>query len=126
MILYVRRDQHDPVPGLEHHMKTLCRNESSNWSKTWAILFCGNGLAVNYTGTFRVGTLIIATVLNVENSIKAKNPDCFSSVTLFRNVMSVLEKHGYRLHVRRFVLDLFEPEVMRRVVLGDDVDDVNI
>ena len=37
--------------------------------------------------------------------------------------MAVLESHAYRLHVRRFVLDLFGPEVMRRVVLGDDEGD---
>ena len=65
-------------------------------------------------------------VLKVENSVKAQNPDCFSSVALFRTIMSVLEKHAYRLHVRRFVLDLFEPSVMRRVVLGDDGDDIDV
>lgn len=32
----------------------------------------------------------------------------------------MLESHAFRLHVRRFVLDLFGPDVMRRVVLGDD------
>lgn len=37
--------------------------------------------------------------------------------------MRVLETHAFRLPVRRFVLDLFGKNVMRRVVLDDDDDD---
>ena len=34
--------------------------------------------------------------------------------------MVLLECHNYRLPVRRFVIDLFDKAVMRRVVLEDD------
>ncbi len=37
--------------------------------------------------------------------------------------MRVLETHAFRLPVRRFVLDLFGKNVMRRIVLDDDDDD---
>lgn len=39
--------------------------------------------------------------------------------------MRVLESHAFRLPVRRFVLDLFGKNAMRRIVLddGDDDDD---
>lgn len=37
--------------------------------------------------------------------------------------MRVLESHAFRLPVRRFVLDLFGKNVMRRIVLEDDDDD---
>ncbi len=36
--------------------------------------------------------------------------------------MRVLETHAFRLPVRRFVLDLFDKNVMRRIVLDDDDD----
>lgn len=36
--------------------------------------------------------------------------------------MRVLETHAFRLPVRRFVLDLFGKNVMRRIVLDDDDD----
>lgn len=34
--------------------------------------------------------------------------------------MNLLERHHYRLPVRRFVIDLFDKSLMRRVVLEDD------
>jgi len=34
--------------------------------------------------------------------------------------MSLLERHHYRLPVRRFVIDLFDKNLMRRIVLEDD------
>lgn len=37
--------------------------------------------------------------------------------------MHVLEAHAFRLPVRRFVLDLFDKKVMRRMVLDDGDDD---
>ncbi|KAK4690981.1 rapamycin-insensitive companion of mTOR, partial [Lecanoromycetidae sp. Uapishka_2] len=56
-------------------------------------------------------------------SIKTKSPDQFSSVALFRKVMVILEKHNFRLPVRRFVIDLFDKSVMRRIVLDDESGD---
>ena len=37
--------------------------------------------------------------------------------------MRVLETHPFRLPVRRFILDLFDKSVMRRMVLDDYDDD---
>lgn len=56
-------------------------------------------------------------------NIKSKAPEHFTSVPLFRKVMAILESHTFRLPVRRFILDLFDKSVMRRVVLDDDDDD---
>ena len=52
--------------------------------------------------------------------IKSRAPDIFNSVALFRQVMLILEKHSFRLHVRRFLIDLFDKSVMRRIVLEED------
>ena len=52
--------------------------------------------------------------------IKTKAPDLFTSVALFGKVMLILEKHSFRLHVRRFLIDLFDKTVMRRIVLEED------
>ena len=61
--------------------------------------------------------------------IKSKAPDLFTSVPLFRKIMLILEKHNFRLHVRRFLIDLFDKTVMRRIVLeedyGNDDDDAS-
>ena len=52
--------------------------------------------------------------------IKTKAPDLFTSVALFGKIMLILEKHSFRLHVRRFLIDLFDKTVMRRIVLEED------
>ena len=52
--------------------------------------------------------------------IKSNAPELFTSVALFRKIMVVLEKHNFRLQVRRFLIDLFDKTVMRRMVLEDE------
>ena len=52
--------------------------------------------------------------------IKTKAPELFTSVALFRRIMLILEKHSFRLPVRRFLIDLFDKTVMRRIVLEED------
>ena len=51
--------------------------------------------------------------------LKAKKPELFSSVALFEEVMEVLEKHNFRLLVRRFVLDMFDKDILRQIVLEE-------
>lgn len=55
--------------------------------------------------------------------IKTKAPELFSSVALFRKIMLILEKHNFRLPVRRFLIDLFDKTIMRRIVLEEDYGD---
>ncbi|KAI9673408.1 MAG: hypothetical protein M1817_002870 [Caeruleum heppii] len=52
--------------------------------------------------------------------IKAKKPAGFRDPALFRRVMGILERHHYRLPVRRFIIDLFEKSVLKQVVLEDE------
>lgn len=52
--------------------------------------------------------------------IKSKTPKKFSSVSLFRKVMFILESHDFRLPVRRFIINLFNKSVMRQIVLDDE------
>lgn len=52
--------------------------------------------------------------------IKSKAPELFTSAALFRRVMLILEKHNFRLPVRRFLIDLFDKRIMRRIVLEED------
>ncbi|MCJ1363052.1 hypothetical protein MMC16_002158 [Acarospora aff. strigata] len=54
------------------------------------------------------------------HGIKAKKPEGFREPQLFHKVMRLLERHHYRLLVRRFVIDLFDKHLMRRIVLEDD------
>ncbi len=52
--------------------------------------------------------------------IKSKAPELFSSVALFHKIMLILEKHNFRLPVRRFLIDLFDQTIRRRIVLDED------
>ena len=53
-------------------------------------------------------------------NMKASMPEQFASIALFRKVMRVLEKYNFRLQVRRFVMDLFDKSMMRRIVMEDE------
>jgi rapamycin-insensitive companion of mTOR len=48
--------------------------------------------------------------------LKANHPANFASSDLYKQVMALLEAYRYRLHVRRFILDLFERSVVEEVV----------
>lgn len=54
--------------------------------------------------------------------IKAAKPPSavFADTRLFRKIMVVMECHHFRLPVRRFVIDLFDRGVMRRIVLDEE------
>lgn len=54
------------------------------------------------------------------HAIKLKSPELFSSVSLFKKVLLILEGHNFRLPARRFILDSFDKDVLRRIVLDDD------
>lgn len=49
-----------------------------------------------------------------------KHVDAFSSVELYRKVRDLLGSHNFRLPVRRFLLDLFDKGVMRKMVLDEE------
>ena len=75
---------------------------------------------------------VLSTVVNLCNTvltkkaagellrIKAKSPEQFASIPLFRKVMQVLESYNLRLQIRRFVIDLFDKGIMRRIVLEEE------
>jgi hypothetical protein len=52
--------------------------------------------------------------------IKAKRVPGFRQPALFKKVMTLLESHHFRLTVRRFVIDLFDRNVMRQIVLDEE------
>ena len=57
------------------------------------------------------------------NHIKVKKAPGFRQPQLFSKVMTVLECHHFRLPVRRFVVDLFDKAVMRKIVLEEESSD---
>ncbi|KAG6035001.1 hypothetical protein E4U19_005249 [Claviceps sp. Clav32 group G5] len=54
--------------------------------------------------------------------IKQRKPAAFRSTEFFKKVMGLMEWNHYRLGIRRLVIDLFEKNVMRQIVFGDDDD----
>lgn len=54
------------------------------------------------------------------DSLKGKKPPGFQDAGLFRKALAVLEAHHYRLPVRRFIIDLFDKNILRRIVLEDE------
>ena len=65
-------------------------------------------------------TVLTKKAANELHSIKTRFPEPFSSVVVFRKVMRVLESYSFRLQVRRFVIDLFDKGIMRKIVLEED------
>ena len=47
----------------------------------------------------------------------------FQSPALFLKAMRILSSHHYRLPACRFVIDLFEKGIMRKIVLEESDDD---
>ncbi|KJZ76236.1 hypothetical protein HIM_04318 [Hirsutella minnesotensis 3608] len=52
--------------------------------------------------------------------LKQRKPKAFRSTDFFKKVMGLMEWNHYRLGVRRLVIDLFEKNVMRQIVFGED------
>lgn len=56
---------------------------------------------------------------NVECRYKVRKVPGLRKPTLFHKVMTVLGSHHYRLPACRFVIDLFDKGVMRKIVLEE-------
>jgi len=52
--------------------------------------------------------------------IKTKRPAPFKHTSFFHKVMKLLEAHHFRLPVLRFVIDLFDKQVLRNIVLDEE------
>ena len=57
------------------------------------------------------------------NALKVKKAPGLRSPELFHKVMTILAQHHYRLPACRFVLDLFDKSVMRKLVLEEEESD---
>ncbi|KAF1812857.1 cytosolic regulator pianissimo [Eremomyces bilateralis CBS 781.70] len=57
------------------------------------------------------------------NALKSRYPAYFRRPSVFRTVLSILEAHHFRLHVCRFLIDLFDKDVMRQIVLEEESDE---
>ncbi|UNI17254.1 hypothetical protein JDV02_003612 [Purpureocillium takamizusanense] len=55
--------------------------------------------------------------------LKQRKPNAFRSTDFFKKVMGLMEWNHYRLGVRRLVIDLFEKNVMRQIVFGEEESD---
>jgi len=55
--------------------------------------------------------------------LKSRKPNAFRSTEFFKKVMGLMEWNHYRLGVRRLVIDLFEKNVMRQIVFGEEESD---
>lgn len=53
--------------------------------------------------------------------IKVKQPAHFSDTELFRKSLILLESHHYRQQARHKVLNLFNPNVMRNIVMDEEL-----
>lgn len=59
------------------------------------------------------------------HGIKKKKPPAFQSTDVLNQVMKILESHHFRLQMRRFVIDLFDKSVMRRIVLEEEEEEAD-
>ena len=65
-------------------------------------------------------TVLTNKALAELSSFKHKKVPGFRSPVLFRKVMTLLASHGYGIPQWRFVIDLFDKEVLRKIVLEED------
>lgn len=87
------------------------------------------------TDTDSVHAKILKLVVDMGNSVnykkvpgelqgvRVKQQAAFTSVQLFQKTLYILQSHHYRLQARQFILDLFDKNVMRQIVLEEDDDD---
>ena len=65
-------------------------------------------------------TVLTNKALAELNGFKARKAEGFQSPVLFRKAMVLLASHAYRIPQYRFVIDLWDKSVLRRIVLEDD------
>lgn len=65
-------------------------------------------------------TVLTKQAVDELRHIKQKKAEGLSDPDLYRSVMAALECHHFRLPVRRFVADLFDRSVLRKIVLGEE------
>ncbi|GAB7339348.1 hypothetical protein MBLNU457_5992t1 [Dothideomycetes sp. NU457] len=72
----------------------------------------------------KLGNTVLSNKAAAElNSFKVRKVPGLQSASLFHKVMAVLASHHYRLPASRFVIDLFDKSVLRKIVLEDSEDD---
>lgn len=69
-------------------------------------------------------TVLTNKALAELGAFKHKKAPGFQSTTLFKKVMVLLASHGYGVQQWRFVVDLFDKKLLRRIVLEEEDDDV--
>lgn len=67
-------------------------------------------------------TVLMHKAIGELNALKHAKAAGFHSPALFRKVMVLLASHGYRVPQYRFVIDLFDKSVLRKIVLDDEDD----
>ena len=65
-------------------------------------------------------TVLTNKALAELHGFKARKAEGFQSPVLFRKAMVLLASHAYRIPQYRFVIDLWDKSVLRRIVLEDD------
>lgn len=68
-------------------------------------------------------TVLTNKALGELNGYKARKAPGLKTAVLFRKAMAVLGSHGYRIPQYRFVIDLFDKSVLRKIVLEDEDED---
>jgi hypothetical protein len=72
----------------------------------------------------RLGNTVLTNKALTElNGLKHKKAAGFSSPGMFKKVMVLLASHAYRIPQYRFVIDLFDKSVLRRIVLEEEEED---
>ncbi|KAK3724154.1 hypothetical protein LTR37_001278 [Vermiconidia calcicola] len=68
-------------------------------------------------------TVLTNRALGELNAHKHKKPPGFRSPRLFKKTMMLLASHGYGIPQWRFVIDLFDKNVLRKIVLEEEDDE---
>lgn len=102
-------DQRDPLV-VRNRSSTETDSDSQNNDILKAVVKLGNTVLSNKAAADL-------------NAMKVKKAPGLRDPELFQKVMKILAQHHYRLPACRFVLDLFDKSVMRRLVLDEEEED---
>ncbi|KKA26235.1 hypothetical protein TD95_000100 [Thielaviopsis punctulata] len=68
-------------------------------------------------------TVLFKRAMNALMQLKQHSPGCFYSITLYKKVHTLLEYSHYRFPIRKMVIELFPPNVVRSVVFENTEED---
>lgn len=123
---YVLPLDFDKLFSLKPFASAFKPNAAMIRSRPGAIVDSDEGNMAILNSITKLGNTVLTNkAIGELNSFKHKKVPGFQQPMLFRKVMVLLASHQYRIPQYRFVIDLFDKTVLRKIVLEEEDDDTD-